>query len=88
MNNAAVVDIFDCTKDSAYELGSVATLPNEIFNTFEVVCYLRFGILRSCAYAVKEFATCAEVEYKIHIMGSLRGDEHQVLVGKVTHTSK
>jgi len=88
MNNAAVVDIFDRTKDGAYELGSIAALLNEICSTFKVMCYSRFGILPSCAYAVEELATCAEVEHKIQIMGSLCGDEHQVLVGEVTPTSK
>ncbi|KAI9462589.1 hypothetical protein HD554DRAFT_2041166 [Boletus coccyginus] len=38
-NKAAVVDILDCTKDGAHELGSVAVLLDEIFDTFELLCY-------------------------------------------------
>lgn len=34
MNNTTLVDIFDCTKDGAYELSSVTALLNEILNTF------------------------------------------------------
>lgn len=34
MDNTTVVDVFDCTKYGAYELGSVTTLLNETFNAF------------------------------------------------------
>lgn len=40
----------------------------------------RFGIVTSCAYAVEELATRAEVEAKVQIMSSLHGNEHHILV--------
>lgn len=66
MDNTTVVDIFDCTKNGAYEPGSVTALLNEISTRSDrILCYSRFGILPPCTYTVEELATCAEVKDEV-----------------------
>ena len=66
MDYITVVNIFYSTENSADEICRIAMDPEDetIKKHREKKC-LRFCILPSRAYAVKEFTTCAEVEAQV-----------------------